>query len=956
MKRLHILLILVSLLMFCTLVFSSCQDNSLSKPSGLNLDVATQTLRWNAVKGAKYYTVTISGQEKDITTKQTSISLEKLDPGEYEIKVQANSDSEVYKDSAYATFHFKREVESGLKYQLINNDTEFELVGGGSASGDVVMESVYRGKPVTSIADKALYGNIKITNFTVGENVKKIGAKAFAKCSKLETVVIPDNVSAIGELAFQSCKALTSVTLSDNITTIPSQLFDWCSALTTLKIGKSITSIGEYAFANCEELVTITYEGADHTEYAACLPITLQTISDYAFTDCYKLTTLRLGGVQVIGASAFNKCKALTKVDLGTSLESLQTMAFASCVSLNGVRVPDATKQIADGAFINCSALDDISFGSGIRSVGSSVFVGTKLLDEADEMLVVDGWLIAYTNQTAESLTIKEGIHGIASFALAQHPKLIQANLKGVKYVGYAAFYQSASLYKITFDDALVEVGEYAFAACPFLANVSLGNSLSSIGSYAFYGCEDLETITLPSSLSSIGTRAFRKTAAYNTLEKGSKGILYMGNWAVDYVTTQISGGVAMNSAIIAEGTRGIANYTFNKATLMAAVIPDSVEYIGRGAFYNCPMYIANLPANLKSIGDYAFYGCGYVNFGGKYYDLVIPDGTESIGRSAFYNCSNILSIEIPGSVKTIGPYAFYGSQAVGLTVDFKESTGETDTDGNPITTIVSVTGYIKLGEGIEYIGDRAFQGCVSLREIVIPDSVTYLGTRAFYKCQSLTSVTIGSGITNISEYLFYKCEALKNVVVSDDLESIGNYAFRGCISLCDFDFKSVKNIGRYAFYGCSSFTKIVLPDTIVSIGDYAFRGCNNATAVIIPESLETIGKHVFYGLNSTTLYCEADAIKPYWNIQFNSSFRPTFWGCTLSEDGKYVVSIVAGEDSIVNSKAKNGISDPICEGSTFVGWTTEQGATTATYTSENVDTAPAGTILYAVYAPEATN
>ena len=148
MKKLHISLILVTVLVLCALLFSSCQNNTLNKPSGLNLDVATQTLRWNMVKGASFYSIEISGEEKTLTTKNNFVSLEYLKPGDYQIKVQAVSGNEVYKDSAYAVFQFTREVESGLKYQLINNDTEFELVGGGTATGEVVMESVYRGKPV----------------------------------------------------------------------------------------------------------------------------------------------------------------------------------------------------------------------------------------------------------------------------------------------------------------------------------------------------------------------------------------------------------------------------------------------------------------------------------------------------------------------------------------------------------------------------------------------------------------------------------------------------------------------------------------------------------------------------------------------------------------------------------------------------------------------------------------
>ena len=184
-------------------------------------------------------------------------------------------------------------------------------------------------------------------------------------------------------------------------------------------------------------------------------------------------------------------------------------------------------------------------------------------------------------------------------------------------------------------------------------------------------------------------------------------------------------------------------------------------------------------------------------------------------------------------------------------------------------------------------------------------------------------------------------------------MTAIENYAFRGCIALKNFDFKNVSTIGRYAFYGCASLQSIELPKTITSIGDYAFRGCTNATAIILHDSIDFIGKHVFYGLKNTSLYTNANAPGADWNVQFNSSFRPIFWGGTLSQDGKYVVSITAGEDTIVNPKATNGISDPKREGFVFVGWTTELGSETASYTSQNVNEAPAGTVLYAIWTQQ---
>jgi len=952
MKKFRITFILISLLAICALTLISCSscDNALAKPSGVMLDIETQTLKWSMVKGAQYYTVQISGQEKDITTTTTAISLEYLKEGTYEIKIKANGDGEIYMDSDWTVYEFKREHESGLKYKLINNDTEFELVGGGKASGDVEMESFYRGKPVTSIADKALYGNTKITSIKVGDNVKTIGKKAFSKCSSLKSVTIPESVVTIDEQAFQSCKALTTITLPNSVTTIAPQTFEWCSSLAKITLGNKVTSIGQYAFANCEALIDITYNGCSSSDFKACLPDSLKYIDSYAFTSCFSLSDVSVGAeAEIISEYAFSGCRSIEKIELGENLLTIGPASFANCTMLTSVSVPNSVKSIGDNAFKGCSTLGEVSLGTGLEEIGAYVFSKTKIMEEAEEMLIIDGWLIQYLALESEKLSITKDIYGIASLAVAQMPSLIQAEFKGVKYVGYASFFQCPKLYSVIFDDSLIEISNYAFYKCTFLENVILGNSIEKIGDYAFAQCSALATMTFPETLNSIGTRAFRQTSPYNRLERGNGGVVYMGGWAVDYIP--VNSPVA--SAVIDENTRGIANYTFSGQSLLLVKIPDSVKYICRGAFYNCPAYMINLPKSLKNIGDYAFYGCSYANFGGSYYDLVIPEGTEYIGRSAFYNCTNVLSVEIPGSVNSIGAYAFYGCKALGMYVEFEKDTGTKDENGQPIVEKIPVTGYVKLGEGIESIGDRAFQGCDGLQEINIPNSVTSIGSRAFYKCPALKKITLGSGINKINDYMFYKCEALESVIVSDKLESVGNYAFRGCIALKDFDFKNVKSIGRYSFYGCSSLTNLCFPNTLTSIGDYSFRGCTEIKSIVIPKSVNTIGKHVFYGLKNTTLYCEAETIMPQWNIQFNSSYRPIFWNCTLSDDNSYVVSVTVGDDTLDNAKATNGISNPSRDGYLFSGWATEQGSTTVAYTSSNIAEATNGTVLYAIWVPK---
>ena len=949
MKKIYVKIMLMLLLVLCITMLTACND-TLSTPSGLTLDVDTQTLRWNYVKGAAYYTIHISGEENEITTKANTVSLESLVPGDYEIRIKANGDGAVSKDSGWVTYHFTRTAESGLRYELINNGTAYQLVGGGLASGVVVMEEVFRGKPVIAIADKALYNNTEITSFTVGKNVKTIGEKAFAKCEAMIDITIPEGVTTLGRYAFQSCKSLSSIELPDSITQIPAYAFAWCASITDVVLGNQITGIQEYAFSDCTALTNITYRGCSSNMRAA-LPDTMGEIGMYAFADCRSLQELDIGNTKSLGEGAFMNSEGLRRVDLGERLQTIGNSAFCNCLSLTAITVPDSTQSIAEKAFLSCQALDEVKLGTGLTSIGKDAFTGTSILDKADKKLVIDGWLIRYMDEDAEKLTISGDIYGIASFAAYNAKNLVQVDIKGVKYVNMAAFAYCQDLDRVVFDDTLQELGDYAFFNCPFLLSADLGESITSIGHYAFQWCAKLTNIQIPASVTYVGTRAFRNTPICVNVDPMAGGVVYLGDWAVDYFPSAISALLGTDiSAVVKDGTKGIASYTFSYRPIVNISIADSVEYICKGAFYSCKTYNINIPKSLKHLGDYAFYGCEETNFGDENFALVLPEGTNYIGRSAFYGCLNIVSATIPGTVEYIGPYAFYNCEKLGAIAGVVMPTDEVDENGDPIVEMIQLDGTLVLQDGVQSIGERAFQGCVGLREIAIPDSVTNLGAYAFYQCEKLEKVSIGSGVTKISRYAFYKCTALAQLEVSDRLESIGDYAFKGCENLRSLDLKSVRSIGRYSFHGCASLETLVLPDTLTAVGDYAFRGCTAMKTVIVPENLMTIGKHAFYGLRNLTMYCRSAQAQPGWNGMYNSSHRPIFWGCKLSDDGAYVVAVTVGENTLTNPYATNGLSAPVREGYTFAGWATEQGSDTVVYTMQNMLEAAEGTVLYAVW------
>ena len=166
-------------------------------------------------------------------------------------------------------------------------------------------------------------------------------------------------------------------------------------------------------------------------------------------------------------------------------------------------------------------------------------------------------------------------------------------------------------------------------------------------------------------------------------------------------------------------------------------------------------------------------------------------------------------------------------------------------------------------GYTVTSIGDSAFQGCRSLKMIVIPNSVTSIGKSAFNGCNNLTSIRlpfVGAtkdgtenthlghlfGASSYSENKEYVPTSLRTVVITDGTR-IGDYAFYFCLYLTNITIPdSVTSIGNYAFAECRFLTRIIIPDGVTSIGNSAFRFCLNLTSITIPDSVTSIGNSAF--------------------------------------------------------------------------------------------------------------
>ncbi|MBQ9602883.1 MAG: leucine-rich repeat domain-containing protein [Paludibacteraceae bacterium] len=224
------------------------------------------------------------------------------------------------------------------------------------------------------------------------------------------------------------------------------------------------------------------------------------------------------------------------------------------------------------------------------------------------------------------------------------------------------------------------------------------------------------------------------------------------------------------------------------------------------------------------------------VPIGDLYYVLNYDDKTAEVTycpyKSYEGNYPNLTTAIIPASVEYYSD--IYNVTGIGLYA-FDNCLG-----------LTSVT----IPNSVTSIGAYAFRSCTGLASVAIPNSVTSIGAYAFEYCTSLTSVTIPNSVTSIGDYAFSICSGLTSIEIPNSVTSIGNSAFSDCYNLpvennlryadtylvgavdktlSTYIIKEgTKWIGTNAFSQCSVLTSIAIPNSVTSIEASAFSSCNN--------------------------------------------------------------------------------------------------------------------------------
>ena len=197
---------------------------------------------------------------------------------------------------------------------------------------------------------------------------------------------------------------------------------------------------------------------------------------------------------------------------------------------------------------------------------------------------------------------------------------------------------------------------------------------------------------------------------------------------------------------------------------------------------------------------------------------------------------------------------------------------------GSPMTQNTYENGYgrITFLDAVTHLGDNVFDGCATIKQIILPTSIESIGDYAFRGCSALEDVFIpqsvksigvgafkgsniakvefeeGSQLESIAGQAFYGCKNLKNIVIPDGVKGLGDSAFSNCTALETVALsQSLDNLGSNVFGGCVKLEGIVIPDGVKTISDCAFLKCSNLQQVLLGEGVEEIGKSAFNGCAS---------------------------------------------------------------------------------------------------------
>lgn len=480
---------------------------------------------------------------------------------------------------------------------------------------------------IKKICNSAFYST-SIEKLIIEEGLIEIGNSAF-NLSDIEYIRLPDSLKIIGENAFSNCNKLYQICLGTGLENVHKYAFkDSLKVMEVVNLS-SIKNINEYInsyeykdkiddskviknedfifYYSNNKYILIDYRGS---VYGVNLPPHINNckydIYENVFRELQIDYLLIPGNVENIMEFAFAYNENLEEVIIEDGVKSLGSFLFYNCKFIKKISIPNSVSFIEDDALTGVDALEELSVP----------FIGNTYNDEGGKLssIKADYALINKLIITGNTFIPTEGCYDEA---------IVELILKDVTEIKDKAFCSNIYMEKITLNEGIKSIGDYAFAYSN-ITDLVIPDSVEKLGFYSF-SCYNLKRIVTPFLGKFIDDNITKVCDIFNL---GYDGI-------IDITVTK---------------QNKIYSHSFENFYWDFNIKLLNVEEILDSAFYSSQIIRLEEAPKLKKIGSLAFEWCYYL----EYVDL---SNVEALGDRVFWNLTiNTLDLS---SVKEVGECTF---------------------------------------------------------------------------------------------------------------------------------------------------------------------------------------------------------------------------------------------------------------------------------------------------------
>ena len=193
--------------------------------------------------------------------------------------------------------------------------------------------------------------------------------------------------------------------------------------------------------------------------------------------------------------------RALTKITLPNTIQSIGSEAFANCVGLEDINLPESLTHVSESVFSGCYSLKEITIPKSLKQLGTHMFSHCKSLEycvfSSEETEISRGSFFQCANLKKLIVRDEKGEHPYFLFSNGWWNRLDYA-LTGC-----------ISLKEIYFSDKTTVIWEGICCHCASLKQIIIPNGVQCIQMHAFSECNSIKEVHIPASVKRIDTWAF---------------------------------------------------------------------------------------------------------------------------------------------------------------------------------------------------------------------------------------------------------------------------------------------------------------------------------------------------------------------------------------------------------------------------------------------------------------